>query len=45
MDEHLAMAGVTRFPSEIEADAVSTNEGPVPIANVLAFDAPRTPQS
>ncbi|HEV8671141.1 MAG TPA: hypothetical protein VGS01_10450 [Candidatus Limnocylindria bacterium] len=45
MDEHLALAGMTRFASEIEAEAVATNEGPVPVANVLAFDAPRTPRS
>jgi hypothetical protein len=45
MDEHLALAGMTRFASEIEAEAVSTADGPVPVANVLAFDAPRTPQS
>ena len=45
MDEHLALAGVTRFASEIEADAVETRDGPVPVANVLAFDAPRTPRN
>jgi len=45
MDEHLSLAGVTRFASEIEADAVASNDGPVPVANVLAFDAPRTPRS
>ena len=45
MDEHLVLAGVTRFASEIEAEAVSTVDGPVPVANVLAFDAPRTPQT
>ena len=42
MDEHLTLAGVTRFASETEAEAVVTDDGPVPIANVLAFDAPRT---
>lgn len=45
MDEHLSLAGITRFASEIEAEAVATNDGPVPVANVLAFDAPRTPRS
>ena len=45
MEEHLTLAGLTRFASEIETDAVSTTEGPVPVANVMAFDAPRTPQS
>ena len=45
MDQHLTLAGATRFASEIEADAVATADGPVPIANVLAFDAPRTPRS
>lgn len=45
MDEHLSLAGVTRFASEIEAEAVATNDGPVPVANVLAFDAPRTPRT
>jgi hypothetical protein len=45
MDEHLSLAGVTRFASEIEAEAVATDDGPVPIANVLAFDAPRTPRA
>jgi hypothetical protein len=45
MDEHLSLAGVTRFASEIETDAVATSDGPVPVANVLAFDAPRTPRS
>ena len=44
MDEHLTLAGRMRFPSEIEADAVSTGDGPVPVANVLAFDAPRAPR-
>ena len=45
MEEHLALAGVIRFASEIETEAVATKEGPVPVANVLAFDAPRTPRS
>jgi hypothetical protein len=45
MDEHLTLAGTTRFASEIEAEAVATNDGPVPVANVLAFDAPRTPRT
>jgi len=45
MDEHLSLAGVARFASEIEADAVATKDGPVPVANVLAYDAPRTPRS
>ena len=45
MDEHLSLAGVTRFASETEAEAVVTDDGPVPIANVLAFDAPRTPRA
>ena len=44
VDENLSLIGATRFASEIEADAVSTNDGPVPVANVLAFDAPRTPR-
>ena len=45
IDENLALAGPARFASEIEADAVATSDGPVPVANVLAFDAPRTPRS
>ena len=45
MDEHLSLAGMTRFASEVEAEAFATDEGPVPVANVLAFDAPRTPRS
>jgi hypothetical protein len=45
LDENLALAGVTRFASEIEAESVATKDGPVPVANVLAFDAARTPQS
>ncbi|MEX2046928.1 MAG: hypothetical protein WEE03_07170 [Chloroflexota bacterium] len=45
MDEHLSQSGVTRFPSEIEAEAFATSDGPVPVANVLAFDAPRTPRA
>lgn len=45
LDQNLALAGVTRFASEIEAESVATKDGPVPVANVLAFDAPRTPQS
>ena len=44
MDEHLTLAGRVRFASEIEADAVSASDGPIPVANVLAFDAPRTPR-
>ena len=45
MDEHLSLAGMTRFASEVEAEAFATDEGPVPVANVLAFDAPRKPRS
>lgn len=45
MDEHLTLAGSVRFASEIEADAVTTSDGPVPVANVLSFDAPRTPRN
>jgi hypothetical protein len=45
MSERLSLTGVARFASEIEADAVVTADGPVPIANVLAFDAPRTPRA
>jgi hypothetical protein len=45
IDEQLTLAGVTRFASEIEAEAVATKDGAVPVANVLAFDAPRTPRS
>jgi hypothetical protein len=45
LDEHLSLAGVTRFASEIEAEAVATSDGPVPVANVLRFDAPRTPRT
>lgn len=43
LEEHLSLAGVARFASEIEAEAVATKDGPVPVANVLPFDAPRTP--
>jgi hypothetical protein len=45
LEEHFAQAGRVRFASEIEADAVDTGDGPVPVANVLAFDAPRTPRN
>ena len=45
LDEHLSQVGPTRFASEIEADAVATADGPVPVANVLSFDAPRTPRN
>jgi hypothetical protein len=45
IDEHLSLAGSTRFASETVADAVMTPDGPVPVANVLASDAPRTPRS
>lgn len=45
MEEHLTLAGAVRFASEIEADGVATGDGPVPLANVLAFDAPRSPRN
>jgi hypothetical protein len=45
LDENMALAGITRFASEIDAESVATKDGPVPVANVLAFDAPRTPRS
>jgi hypothetical protein len=45
VDENLVLAGVTRFASEVEAESVATKDGPVPVANVLAFDAPRTARS
>lgn len=35
------LAGVVRFPSEVESDALMTSAGPVPLANVLPFDAKR----
>jgi hypothetical protein len=45
IEDNLTLAGATRFASETVADAVVTADGPVPVANVLAFDAPRTPRS
>lgn len=45
IDGHLSLTGPARFASEIEAEAVATGEGPVPVGNVLAFDAPRTPRT
>ncbi len=36
-----SFAGVIRFPSEIDADAIDTGDGFVPAANVLPIDAPR----
>ncbi len=35
------LAGGVRFPSEVESDALMTGAGPVPLANVLPFDAKR----
>ena len=35
------LAGIVRFPSEVESDALMTAAGPVPLANVLPFDARR----
>lgn len=35
------LAGVVRFPSEVESEALLTPEGPVPLVNVLPFDARR----
>lgn len=35
------LAGVVRFPSEVECEALTTESGPVPLANVLPFDAKR----
>ena len=35
------LAGVVRFPSEVETEALMTAAGPVPLANVLPFDAKR----
>lgn len=35
------LAGPVRFPSEVMADALMTETGPVPVANVRPFDAPR----
>ena len=35
------LAGVVRFPSEVESEALMTSAGPVPLANVLPFDAKR----
>lgn len=43
IEEQMGLAGTARFPSEMEAEAVSTGDGMVPVANVLAFDAPREP--
>lgn len=45
IEDNMTLAGLTRFASETVADAVVTADGPVPVANVLAFDAPRTPRS
>ncbi len=41
LEEQLALAGAVRLPSEIEADAIATPEGPVPLANVRAFELPQ----
>jgi len=35
------LAGVVRFPSEVESDALATDSGLVPLANILPFDAKR----
>lgn len=35
------LAGVVRFPSEVESEALATDAGLVPLANVLPFDAKR----
>lgn len=35
------LAGVVRFPSEVESDALMTAAGPLPLANILPFDAKR----
>lgn len=35
------LAGRMRFPSEVESEALLTETGPVPVQNVLAFDARR----
>ncbi len=35
------VAGVVRFPSEVESEALATDAGLVPLANVLPFDAKR----
>ncbi len=35
------LAGVIRFPREVESEALMTGAGPVPLANVLPFDARR----
>jgi len=43
--QRLVQQAARSYASEIEAEAVSTADGPVPVANVLAFDAPRTPQT
>ena len=35
------LAGVVRFPSEVESEALATDAGLVPLANILPFDAKR----
>lgn len=35
------LAGIVRFPSEVESEALATDDGLVPLANVLPFDAKR----
>jgi hypothetical protein len=42
VQEGLSLSGPKRFASEVEAEAVSAGDGAVPVANVLAYDAPRT---
>ncbi len=45
VDEHLALTGVQRFASEVEAEALTAGERSTPVANVVAFDAPRSAQT
>lgn len=40
-EEQFELAGRVRFPSEIEVEAFTTRDGPVPLANVLPFDSER----
>jgi hypothetical protein len=41
LEEPTEFVGVTRFPSELEADAIATAVGTVPAANVLPYGARR----
>jgi hypothetical protein len=41
LEASVSMGGPTRFASEVAAEALLTSDGPIPLANVLPFDAVR----